>query len=83
MAATTLILHGGNLGSETIRVRCDLDRAESPIEADYGVGHWVPTQYQCSDCSHIHGELAEIGKRLAAVALEQPVDTFDCEWEIE
>lgn len=77
---TTILLSGGDLGSETIRVRCDLSRAESPVEADYGTGDgWQPTQYQCADCRHCNSGLAAIGRRLAAAAVEMPAVACDAE----
>jgi len=78
---TTIKLSGGDLGSETVRVRCDLSRAESPVEADYGDG-WQPTQYQCADCRHSNDGLGRIGERLAARACEMDVDGFSCEWRV-
>lgn len=80
---TTIKLSGGDLGSETMLVRCDLTRAESPVEVDYQADDsgWVPTNYQCADARHRQSGLVEIGKRLAAQACEMPADDFECDSE--
>lgn len=78
---TTIEITGGDLGSEKIRVRCDLTQASAPVQVDYDNGEgWLPTQYQCADCSHRASGLAEIGMELAAQAVEIPVDEFSAEW---
>jgi uncharacterized protein YraI len=79
---TTIKLFDGDLGSEEMCVRCNLSRADSGIEVDYGTGDgWKGTQYQCADAQHRTAGLAEIGKTLAAQAVEMPVDDFECETE--
>lgn len=79
---TTIKLFGGDLGNETMLVRCNLSEASSPIQVDYCEGSgWDSTQYQCADARHRKGELADIGKVLAARAVEMSFDEFDCEWE--
>lgn len=73
-------LHGGDLGGEVMLVRCNLTEASSPVEVDYCEGDgWVSTQYQCADTSHRLSGLLDIGKILAARAVEMPADEFDCE----
>lgn len=76
---TTINLSGGDLGSETMMVRCDLTQASAPIEIDYCEGHgWAPTQYQCADTRHTVSGLIRLGKTLAAAAVEMG-DDFDCD----
>lgn len=80
---TTIKLSGGDLGSETMYVRCNLSEASAPIMADYDNGDgYVSTQYQCADTSHRTNGLVEIGKTLAARAVEIPESEFECESEI-
>jgi hypothetical protein len=86
MAGETVIkLSGGDLGNETMLVRCNLSQASAPIQVDYcterGEQRWRPTQYQCADCRHRTGGLAEIGMILAAEAVGMDRDEFDCDWE--
>jgi hypothetical protein len=79
---TTIKLHGGSFGIEVMLVRCDLARAESPVQVDYNQGGgWESTQYQCADARHTTAGLVRIGKELAAVALEVPSSEFRCESE--
>lgn len=82
---TTIKLFDGDLGSDEIMVRCDLSQASSPIEVNYRSNDrdsWESTQYQCADARHRVGGLVEIGKKLAAVAVECGED-FDCESEVD
>lgn len=80
---TTIKLYGGDLGGERILVRCDLTRAEAPVEVDYCMGEgYEPCQYQCADARHTVNGLVVIGKELAARAVEMPESKFSCEWEI-
>lgn len=77
---TTIKLFGGDLGGETMLVRCNLTEASAPVEVDYCEGSgWQGCQYQCADTRHRTGGLADIGKILAARAVEMTVDEFDCE----
>jgi hypothetical protein len=77
---TTIKLHDGDLGSETILVRCDLREGHNPIEVDYRTGNgWEPTGQQCAAARHTINGLVKIGKQLAATALE--MSEVDCEWE--
>ena len=77
--ATTIKLHDGDLGDDTMLVRCNLAEASSPVEADYCEGSgWFPTQYQTADTRHRTSGLIEIAKSLAAAAVEVPVEEFDC-----
>jgi hypothetical protein len=79
---TTIRLSGGDLGSESMLVRCNLVEASAPVDVDYCEGSgWQPTQWQCANCCHRTSGLAEIAKRLAAAAVELPENEFDCEWE--
>ncbi len=79
---TTVKLFGGDLGSETMLVRCNLSQASAPIQADYDNGEgWASTQYQCADARHTTSGLIRIGKLLAAQAVEMPEDDFDCDAE--
>jgi len=66
-------------------VRCNLAEASAPVEVNHGEGDgWQTTQYQCADCRHTIDGLVEIGKELAAVAMESPAEDFDCDWyEVE
>ncbi len=78
----TLKLFGGDFGGEEMLVRCDLVQATSTIEHYCDeAGDWLPTRYQCADAAHQVGQLAEIGRILAAQAFEVDIDNFDCEWE--
>jgi len=82
MTMTTIKLSGGDLGSETMAVRCNLTEASAPVQVDYHTGDgWEPTQYQCADCRHDRGELARIGKLIAAQAVEIPESEFACDVE--
>ena len=79
---TIITLSGGDLGSEIIRLRCDLTRAESPVEIDYCTGDgYEPTQYQCADCSHRQSGLIAIGRILAARAME--IEECACDSAVE
>lgn len=78
---TTIKFFGGDLGSETMMVRCDLSLASAPVEAKYNPGDWSDTQYECADCRHRTSGLVEIGKELAARAVEMPSAEFSCDWE--
>lgn len=81
MSATTIILKGGDLGLERMMVRCDLTRAEAPVEVDYCEGYgWQPTQWQCASTCHRTSGLADIGMGLAAAAVQMDRDDFDCDW---
>lgn len=79
---TTIKLTGGDLGREKMMVRCRLANASSPVEVDYCDGDgWVCCQYQCADARHSKAGLIELGKELAARAVEMPTDEFDCDAE--
>jgi hypothetical protein len=77
----TIKLSGGSFGDDEMMVRCDLGEAAAPVEARYGNSRqpWESTQYQCADARHTKSGLIEIGKRLAAQALEVPFGEFACE----
>lgn len=75
---TTIKLSGGDLGRKVLLVRCNLLHAASPVEAKYSAeGGWETTQYQCADTRHRNSGLADIGRELAAKALELPSVTCD------
>lgn len=79
---TTIILKNGDLGSERMRVRCNLSEASAPVEVDYCEGSsWQPTQWQCADCAHRTAGLVAIGRQLAAAAVQVAAEEFDCQWE--
>lgn len=81
---TTIKLTGGDLGSESMAIRCNLANASAPIMVDYGTGDgFTSTQYQCADARHTDAGLIEIGKRLAAKAVEIMESEFNCEYEEE
>lgn len=76
---TTIKLSGGDLGTETMMVRCNLAEASAPIMVDYEMGHgWEHTQYQCADVSHRVDKLIALTKEIAAVAIEIPASKFQC-----
>ena len=75
----TIKLFDGDFGSDVMILRCDLSQASSPVEWHSGDEEWQHSQFQCADCRHSEDGLFEIGKQIAAVALEIP--TVDCEWE--
>lgn len=80
MTMATIKLSGGDLGSETLLVRCNLVEASAPVEVDYCVGNgWEPTQYQCADTRHSRAGLVAIAKSLAAAAVEASEAEFDCD----
>ena len=77
---TTIKLSGGDLGSETMAVRCNLAEATSPVEVNYHEGDgWQHTQYQCADARHRTSGLIDIAMPLAAAAVEMPADEFSCD----
>ena len=79
---TKVKLFDGDMGSEDLRLRCDLSEASAPVEVDYCTGDgWESTQYQCADTRHTTAGLIRLGEILAAKALEIPVDKFSCEAE--
>lgn len=81
---TTITLSEGDLGGETMLVRCKLTEASAPVEVDYQTGEgWQPTPYQCADCRHTDAGLIAIGKHLAAAAVEMPEDKFECAADVD
>lgn len=79
---TTIKLSGGDLGGETMMVRCNLADASAPIQADYMTGNgWEGTQYHCADTSHRTSGLISIAKQLAALTVEVPEYKFNCDAE--
>jgi len=79
---TTIKLYDGDLGLETMLVRCNLSQASAPVEVDYCTGKgWQSTQYQCADTQHRTSGLISIAKELAARACETPRSKFTCEAE--
>ncbi len=80
---TTIKLSGGDLGGETMLVRCNLTEASAPIEVDYCEGEgWQPTQWQCANAAHRTSGLIAIGKQLAAQAVEMLESEFACEAQV-
>lgn len=81
---TTIKLSGGSFGNEQMLVQCDLSQASAPVLVNYCTDHdseFQSTQYQCADARHTNAGLIEIGKKLAATALEVPSDEFECDDE--
>lgn len=75
----TIKLTGGDLGGEMVKVRANLARPETSVEVDYCEGSgWQGCQYQSAQAQTVDG-LIEIGKELAAAAVEVPISQFDCE----
>lgn len=73
-------LSGGDLGNESITVRCDLSRADAFVEIDYCTGEgFVATQYNAAFCHHEPSGLVAAGKILAAQACEVPLSDFRCD----
>lgn len=77
---TTIKLSGGDFGDDVMILKCDLTRAESGVQWHAGDGEWQSSQYQCADCGHSDEGLFEVGKQIAAVALELP--SVECEWVV-
>lgn len=80
----TIKLFGGDLGNETMLVRCDLTQASAPVQVDYQNGDdtgWQATQYQCADTRHRVSGLVELAKSIAAAAVEMAESEFKCDWE--
>jgi hypothetical protein len=75
---TFIKLFGGDLDGEVAYYRCDFSRAAAPVQALGPDGDWVPTRYQCADCSHRVSGLSEIAKTLAAQACGMPAEKFNC-----
>lgn len=81
---TTIKLSGGSFGTGHMLVRCDLSQASAPVQVNYCTdrdSEFEGTQYQCADARHTNAGLIEIGKKLAARALEVPADEFECDAE--
>lgn len=81
---TTIRLSGGDLGGEMVDVRCNLSQASAPVQVNYHAepnSEWAGTQYQCADTRHTASGLIEIGKLLAARAVEVAADKFACDAE--
>jgi len=69
---------------ESLLVRCDLSRSESPVEVNYLVDDSVfgGTQYQCADARHTRDGLAAIGSQLLREALEAQDGECETTYEI-
>ena len=83
---TTIKLSSGDLGQESMHVRCDLTQAAAPVMVNYRSeqnSDWEHTQYQCADTRHTIKGLISIGQRLAASAVEINYDDFSCEIEVD
>lgn len=76
---TTIKVTAKNI-RESLKVRCDLANAASPVEVDYLEGNgWESTQYQCGSTRHTIDGLAGIGEDLLNEALQE--QGLECEWE--
>jgi hypothetical protein len=82
---TTIKVTSGDMGSESMSVRCDLSQASAAVEVNYGTGDgWESTQYQCADCRHTVDGLKKIAKVIAAQAVEMPESQFTADFaEVE
>ena len=68
--------------SESLLVRCDLSRSESPIQVDYLVGNGGEgSQWQCADARHTRDGLASIGSQLLGEALGECDGEFATDYE--
>jgi hypothetical protein len=80
---TTIKLSGGDMGGDTMLVRCNLAQAAAPVQVDYCVDgeeqQWSHTQYQCADARHTTNGLIAIARELAAHAMEHQGDAFECD----
>jgi len=79
---TTIKVINGDMGSESMSVRCDLSQASAPVEVNYGTGGgWESTQYQCADARHTVSGLKQIAKTIAAKAVEMPESQFAADFD--
>lgn len=63
-------------------VRCDLTKADSSIEINYGEDFgWALTEYHTADARHNENGLARIGIKLMKEGLEDR--NIECEWEVQ
>ena len=84
MPYSVVVLRGGDLEDRTVMVRCNLSDAAASVQVDWCRNNgrpsgWESTQYQCTDASHRWGELAELGKVLAADGGPVPHEEFECD----
>lgn len=78
---TTLKITSASIG-ESIKVRCNLCDASSPVEVNYLEGHgWQGTQWQAANTRHTLRGLADLGHRLMAEALQEPEEAIETEAE--
>ncbi len=82
---TMIEVTSGDMGSESMLVRCNLSQASAHVEVNYGTGDgWEPTQFQCADCRHTVDGLKKIAKTIAAKAVEMPDSQFTADFaEVE
>lgn len=77
---TTIKVTASNI-SESLIVRCDLTRAESPVEVNYlndgKHSPWESTQYQCGNTRHTVKGLTDLGETLLAEALQEPEESLE------
>lgn len=67
---------------ESLKVRCNLSEASSPVQVDCLTGKgWESTQYQCGSTRHTPKGLAGLGEQLLEEALQD--DGIECEWAAE
>ena len=70
---------------ESVLVRCDLSRSESPVQVNYLVDDssvFEGTQWQCADTRHTRDGLASIGSQLLQDALQWEGGKFATDYEI-
>ena len=70
---------------ESLLVRCDLSRSESPIQVHYladASSVWEGTQWQCADTRHTRDGLASIGSQLLCDAIELQHGECETTYEI-
>jgi len=76
----TIKLFAGDLRDITAFFRCDLSRAESPLQQwDGDLECWISTQYRCVDCDHCTTKMVAKCKSIAARLVK--VENFFCLWD--
>ena len=70
---------------ESLLVRCDLSRSESPVQVNYLAEEssvFEGTQWQCADTRHTRDGLASIGSQLLHDALQWEGGEFTTRYEV-